>query len=61
MSTINLNKLGLPTDPRTKELIEEDYPAISLSNRMKMIQMQFAQRQNENRKNKKCFIYLLFR
>ena len=47
MSSIDLNKLGLPTHPRTKEIIEEDYPNVSLANRMKLIQKQFAERQNE--------------
>jgi hypothetical protein len=51
MSTINLQKLGLPSSPRIKEIIEEDYPAVSLQNRMKMIQLQFAQRQNQEPKD----------
>jgi len=51
MSSIDLQKLGLPSQSRTKEIIEEDYPSISLANRMAIIQKQFAERQNEQPKD----------
>jgi len=47
MSTIDIQKLGLPSSSRMKEIIEEDYPAVSLANRMRMIEKQFAERQTE--------------
>ena len=51
MSSIDIQKLGLPTHPRTKEIIEEDYPSVSLTNRMRIIQKQFAERQTEEPKD----------
>ena len=51
MSNINIQKLGLPTHPRTLEIIEEDYPAISLANRMKLINKQFAERQSDEKRD----------
>jgi hypothetical protein len=50
MSTIDLQKLGLPQS-RMKEIIEEDYPSVSLQNRMRMIQQKFAERQLEEPKD----------